>query len=69
VKIEKKSIFTGRTAVMEINVTPEQIEQWQRSGRNIQDALPWLTPSEREFLLSGTTDAEWDELFKDEGDQ
>jgi hypothetical protein len=66
VLIEKKSIFTGRTAIMEIDVTLEQIRKWQDSGRPIQEVLPWLTPSEREFLMSGCTDAEWDELFKDE---
>lgn len=29
----------------------------------IQDALPELNPDQREFLISGTTPEEWEELF------
>jgi hypothetical protein len=32
-------------------------------GMHIQNAFPFLTPSEREFLLTGLTDKEWKELF------
>jgi len=38
-------------------------------GYLIQDAFPFLTNSEREFILTGLTDEEWNEMFKDvEGD-
>jgi hypothetical protein len=33
------------------------------NGMLIQDAFPLLTTSEREFLITGITDDEWDELF------
>lgn len=33
------------------------------NGRNIQDAFPFLNPSEREFLLTGMTKEDWDALF------
>ena len=32
----------------------------------IQEALPGLTMGEREFLMSGTTPEEWDELFDED---
>ena len=28
--------------------------------------MPHLTPGEREFILTGITDEEWDELFAEE---
>lgn len=35
-------------------------------GALIQDAFPTLTPDEREFLLTGMTADEWDELFSED---
>ena len=36
---------------------------WSMRGMHIQDAFPFLTPDEREFLLTGMTSEEWAELF------
>lgn len=67
--LRKTSIFTGREADMEF---PDGIEAriayWQKSGTNIQDVFPDLSPEQREFLLSGSTPQEWDELFQEEAD-
>jgi hypothetical protein len=66
-KITRKSPFTGKTNTLEINVTEEQLIDWQ-SGTLIQHAMPHLTPDEREFIMTGITEEEWDELFsEDEG--
>ena len=35
------------------------------AGLLIQDAFPWLTADEREFIKTGITDAEWKEAFGD----
>lgn len=35
-------------------------------GKLIQDAFPYLSPDEREFLMTGLTPQEWEDLFKDE---
>jgi hypothetical protein len=40
-------------------------KEWQ-DGKLIQDALPSLTPAEREFLMSGLTPAEREEAFLEE---
>lgn len=63
--LRKRSVFTGREAEMEIPCTPEDVVRWKTSGRPIQEMLPGLTPDQREFLLSGSTPGEWDELFEE----
>ena len=40
--------------------------QWQMNGRHLQDAFPFLKPSEREFLLTGITPEEWLKIFPPE---
>ena len=35
-------------------------QDWE-NGVLIQNAFPMLTPTEREFILTGMTDEEWDE--------
>ena len=60
--ITKTSPFSGNTNVMEIDVTQEQIALWE-SGTLIQNAMPHLTPDEREFIMTGITPAEWDSAF------
>jgi len=59
--IERRSEITGAYREMEIDVCPQQIKEWEE-GRLIQDAMPNLTPSEREFIMTGTTDEEWETM-------
>ena len=61
-KITRTSMFTGVIHTLEINVTPEQIARWQ-GGELIQNAMPNLTPDEREFIKTGVTAEEWEALF------
>lgn len=42
-------------------------EAW-KDGVFAQDAFPELNAEEREFLISGTTPAEWDDMFKNMDD-
>lgn len=63
-RITKQSQLTGIFHTMDIPVTPEQLNRWQRAeadnpDRLIQNAMPHLTLSEREFLMTGITDEEW----------
>ena len=50
---------------MEINVIKAQLDAWLE-GMLIQDAMPQLTPAEREFLMTGITPKEWHEYFGDD---
>ena len=61
----RKSPVTGEGNVMSINVTHEQLNAWE-GGVLIQDALPNLTPGERDFIKLGITETEWDAYFKQE---
>jgi len=45
-----------------MDVTQKQIDKWQ-NGELIQKVFPHLSISQREFLLTGAWDNEWDEAF------
>lgn len=64
-KIKRTSPFTGKVHEMDIDVTPEQLYDWQH-GTLIQNAMPNLTPDEREFIMTGITPAEWNATFNQE---
>ena len=49
--------WSGYTESKHIELTPDQysrFNEWMQTGILIQDALPELTPEEREILISGT---------------
>jgi hypothetical protein len=61
-EIKRKSPFENKYNTLNIDVTQEQLDAW-KNGCLIQDAMPNLTPDEREFIKSGITPAEWEKLF------
>lgn len=61
-KIVRESRLTGSVNSMWLTVTPEQLEAWD-SGKVAQEAFPQLNASEREFVMTGITDEEWDAAF------
>ena len=63
-KITMTSILSGKTTTRDIDVEPEQILAWQ-NGMLIQDAMPELSAPDREFIMSGITQEEWDGIFQD----
>jgi len=65
--ISRKSPVTGLISTLELPVTPEQIlELGSPRRRPIQDIVPELSASQREFLLTGYTEADWAALFPPE---
>lgn len=60
--ITRNSPFTGTTITINIDVTQAQLDAW-KSGTLIQDAMPNLSADEREFIMTGITAEEWEELF------
>lgn len=64
-QITRTSIFTGITRTKELPIT---IHQWYEyvNGVCAQDAFPQLSDSQREFILTGITDSEWDQYMSDE---
>ena len=64
-KIERVSPFTGEVRTRDLPITEEQMQAW-RSGVLIQHAFPHLSAGDREFILTGISDDEWDEAFGEE---
>lgn len=61
-------VTTGsKSIIMPINI--EEISQcwynWQMKGLHIQNAFPNMIAEYREFLLTGITPDEWNEIFKE----
>jgi hypothetical protein len=65
-QITRKSIISGITRTREIPVDFHDYAVWQSGTASIQDVLHYLSDSDREFLLSGITDDEWNSLFSEE---
>ncbi len=63
-RITNRSMLTGETHTLEIDITPEQLQRW-KDGEMIQDVCPQLSKDDREFLISGSTKEEWDRFFGD----
>tara|TARA_R110001606_G_scaffold93700_1_gene208058 strand:- start:176 stop:370 length:195 start_codon:yes stop_codon:yes gene_type:complete len=61
--IKRKSMVSGTVSEMDIDVTPTQIDAWYWQGELIQNAMPNISAQEREFIKSGITPTEWDEMF------
>lgn len=64
-EITRVSMLTDKERTQEIPVTQEQLDNW-RGGTLIQHAMPNLTDDQREFLMTGITPEEWDEIFGEE---
>lgn len=65
-QITKVSPLTGKSNTMDLPVTQEQIDRWQRREGLIQNIMPDLSPDQREFLMSGYTPEDWATLFPPE---
>ena len=59
----KTSVMSNTKHELLLPISEEQIERWLHVMK-IQDAMPNLEPQEREFLMSGITDAEWNESME-----
>lgn len=69
-RITKKSILTGRHHTMDLPITEAEYAKYVEGADLIQVLLPQLTPSQREFLMTGITDEEWAlAMGPDEGEE
>jgi hypothetical protein len=60
--ITKTSTLSGIERTMDLPITEEQLKNWE-DGMLIQKAMPNLTSDQREFLITGIVNEEWEELF------
>jgi hypothetical protein len=66
IAIVRTSPITGKQNTREIPISVETyalgMQAWKK-GALIQNAFPTLSPADREFILSGITPEEWDNMF------
>ena len=67
--ITRKSPLTGIVNAMEIAVSARQLLDWSSGKGLIQDIMPDLTATEREFIMSGYTQEDWDKMFPPEEEE
>ena len=60
-RVTRKSPFTQKVNFMDLAITAEQVVRWDK-GELIQDVFPHLTPDEREFIQTGITPEDWNEM-------
>ena len=59
-------VVTGKE--VRVTVKAEDLHKYRRGGY-VQDCFPYLSASEREFLISGTSQEGWDILFPKDEDE
>ena len=65
-KITRTSIFSNKTRTRDLKITEAEWNLYLEGETVIQKCFPDLTNSEREFIISGSSDAEWAALAPDE---
>lgn len=60
--ITRKSMFSGKEHTLEVPCTEEQLKAWS-NGVHIQNAMPNVPADLREFIITGVTPEEWNEIF------
>ena len=60
-KVKRISPFSGITHTMDLDVTVNQLISWEK-GELIHNVFPHLTPAEREFVKTGITPSDWDQM-------
>ncbi len=65
-EVIRVSPLTGNTNTMYMDISDEQVAEWNNPNRTrlIQDIFANLTEDEREFIQTGYTPADWKEMQK-----
>ena len=67
ISLERKSPKTGRVNSMDLATTKKALDEYYSgSVRYVQDIFSNLNAEEREFIMTGYTPSDWDELFDEE---
>lgn len=60
--ITRVSPISGKEHTLRLPVSQVQMARWEM-GEYVQDVFPHLSASQREFIISGITEEEWDLAF------
>ena len=58
-QITRTSMLSGIDRTKTFDITYDQYYAWYTEGELIQNAMPNLSASDREFIMTGMTDDEW----------
>jgi hypothetical protein len=61
--IKRTSEFSGITREVDLPVTVEQMGRFESGLETLQDIFPNLNVDDREFIKTGITAEEWDQMF------
>ena len=64
--VTRKSPLTGITHTMDLDCTQDQLNQYAQGGVLIQRIFPNLNDEQREFIQTGYTQEDWDNMFPPE---
>jgi len=65
--IKRTSPLTGKVNEMVLNTTKEALDEYYNgSDRLVQVIFPNLTVEQREFIITGYTSEDWDNIFPPE---
>jgi hypothetical protein len=62
IAVTRTSQLSGIRRTLTLRMRYDDYLRWQE-GTLIQEALPYLTPDQREFLMTGITEEEWEDMF------
>jgi len=67
--ITRTSPWNGKVNTRDLPVTEEQMERFANRADYIQNIFPDLSVGDREFILTGYTEQDWEELFPEDDDE
>ena len=65
--VTRRSQYSNITRMWDMDVTQEQLDAYFDGKGLVGEIFPHLTADEREFIITGITPDEWDEMFFDDG--
>lgn len=63
-QVTRRSMISGIEHTLDLDITEAQIAEYQSGSGYIQDIFRNLTADEREFIKTGITAKEWNEVFE-----
>ena len=60
-ELYRTSMFSGVEHQMDLPITAEQLRRWEE-GELIQNVFPDLSRGQREFIMTGMTEDEWQDF-------
>lgn len=64
--VTRKSVLTGTVRTRNIPVKPDDLKLYESGAVSLMDAMPYLNPADREFVMCGITENEFKNAFSKE---